>query len=178
MNSIKGLFTWKRTLIVSIVVLFLLNIFSFYGLYTNKFYFFKFHFLRKWRIKKGTTIDLIPEVRTIDQSIQINIQNTLQEDGFYSLTNGVVEKTVSYNFDREESNLTTWGLDELEEISEQYAHINVWYKEGLQLENALKENRSGTPLWRIFILLALLLIFIESLLLKNWKKKAQINLEN
>ncbi|MDO6473337.1 hypothetical protein [Maribacter sp. 1_MG-2023] len=41
MNSIKGLFTWKRTLIVSVVVLFLLNIFSFYGLYTNKFYFFK-----------------------------------------------------------------------------------------------------------------------------------------
>jgi len=132
----------------------------------------------QWRVKKGTTIDLIPEVRTIDQSIQINIQNTLQEDGFYSLTNGIVEKTVSYNFDREESNLTTWGLDELEEISEQYAHINVWYKEGLQLEKALKENRSGTPLWRIFILLALLLIFIESLLLKNWKKKAQINLEN
>lgn len=132
----------------------------------------------QWRIKKGTTIDLIPEVRTIDQSIQINIQNTLQEDGFYSLTNGEVEKTVSYNFDREESNLTTWGIDELEEISEQYAHINVWYKDGLQLENALKENRSGIPLWRIFILLALFLIFIESLLLKNWKKKAQINLEN
>tara|TARA_B100000795_G_scaffold116624_1_gene86659 strand:- start:3041 stop:5086 length:2046 start_codon:yes stop_codon:yes gene_type:complete len=132
----------------------------------------------QWRIKKGTTINLIPEVRTIDQSIQINIQNTLQEDGFYSLTNGVVEKTVSYNFDREESNLTTWGIDELEEISEQYAHINVWYKDGLQLENALKENRSGIPLWRIFILLALFLIFIESLLLKNWKKKAQINLEN
>ncbi|SIR19004.1 hypothetical protein [Maribacter ulvicola] len=41
MNSIKGLLTWKRTLIVSIIVLFLLNIFSFYGLYTNKFYFFK-----------------------------------------------------------------------------------------------------------------------------------------
>ena len=41
MNSIKGLFTWKRTLILSIIVLFLLNIFSFYGLYTNKFYFFK-----------------------------------------------------------------------------------------------------------------------------------------
>ena len=132
----------------------------------------------QWRIKKRTTIDLIPEVRTIDQSIQINIQNTLQEDGFYSLTNGEVEKTVSYNFDREESNLTTWGIDELEEISEQYAHINVWYKDGLQLENALKENRSGIPLWRIFILLALFLIFIESLLLKNWKKKAQINLEN
>lgn len=41
MNSIKGIFTWKLTLIVSIAVLFLLNIFSFYGLYTNKFYFFR-----------------------------------------------------------------------------------------------------------------------------------------
>lgn len=41
MNSIKGILTWKRTLIVSVAVLFLLNIFSFYGLYTNKFYFFK-----------------------------------------------------------------------------------------------------------------------------------------
>ncbi|MEP2278163.1 hypothetical protein [Maribacter sp.] len=41
MNAIKGLLTWKRTLITSIVVIFLLNIFSFYGLYTNKFYFFK-----------------------------------------------------------------------------------------------------------------------------------------
>lgn len=41
MNLIKGLLTWKYTLIISICVLILLNIFSFYGLYTNKFYFFK-----------------------------------------------------------------------------------------------------------------------------------------
>jgi hypothetical protein len=41
MNFIKSILTWKRTLIVSITVLSLLNIFSFYGLYTNKFYFFK-----------------------------------------------------------------------------------------------------------------------------------------
>ena len=41
MNFIKGILTWKRTLILSVGVLALLNIFSFYGLYTNKFYFFK-----------------------------------------------------------------------------------------------------------------------------------------
>lgn len=32
---------WKRTLVFSIIVLLFLDIFSFYGLYTNKFYFFK-----------------------------------------------------------------------------------------------------------------------------------------
>lgn len=41
MSSIKKLLTWKYTLIISVSVLMLLNIFSFYGLYTNKFYFFK-----------------------------------------------------------------------------------------------------------------------------------------
>lgn len=41
MNFIQGVLTWKRTLILSIGVLALLNIFSFYGLYTNKFYLFK-----------------------------------------------------------------------------------------------------------------------------------------
>ncbi len=38
---LKVILTWKRTLFLSVGVLFLLNILSFYGLYTNKFYFFK-----------------------------------------------------------------------------------------------------------------------------------------
>lgn len=33
---------WKRALVVSIATLVLLIVFSFYGLYTNQFYFFKF----------------------------------------------------------------------------------------------------------------------------------------
>ena len=41
MNFIKNILTWKRTLILSFGILALLNIFSFYGLYPNKFYFFK-----------------------------------------------------------------------------------------------------------------------------------------
>ncbi|PIF01456.1 MAG: hypothetical protein CR994_01525 [Maribacter sp.] len=42
MKLIMRLFSWKSCLISSLIVLFLLNIFNFYGLYTNKFYFFKF----------------------------------------------------------------------------------------------------------------------------------------
>ncbi|MGB5434260.1 MAG: hypothetical protein WBM98_00105 [Maribacter sp.] len=42
MKFILRLFSWKTTLILSLMVLVLLNVFSFYGLFTNKFYFFKF----------------------------------------------------------------------------------------------------------------------------------------
>jgi hypothetical protein len=45
------------------------------------------------------------------------------------------------------------------------------------LENSLKENRSGSNLWYIFILFSLVLLITESLLLKNWKKKTHIKLD-
>lgn len=41
MKIILRMFSWKRSLWLSVIVLFLLIIFSFYGLYTNKFYLFK-----------------------------------------------------------------------------------------------------------------------------------------
>ena len=50
-------------------------------------------------------------------------------------------------------------------------------EEGLQLENSLKENRSGSNLWHIFILFSLVLLITESLLLKNWKNKTHIKLD-
>tara|TARA_R110002051_G_scaffold137916_4_gene210653 strand:+ start:81793 stop:82275 length:483 start_codon:yes stop_codon:yes gene_type:complete len=41
MNSIKRILPWKRTVFFSIVILILLDILNFYGLYTSKFYFLK-----------------------------------------------------------------------------------------------------------------------------------------
>ena len=38
---IKGILSWRRTLLLSLICIVILNVFSFYGLYTNKFYFFK-----------------------------------------------------------------------------------------------------------------------------------------
>lgn len=41
LKSIKRVFSWRLTLLLSLISIVLLNVFSFYGLYTNKFYFFK-----------------------------------------------------------------------------------------------------------------------------------------
>jgi hypothetical protein len=133
--------------------------------------------IKQWRIQKEGTVDLLPEVKTIDQKIYINLQELIHEDGFYTLTNKDENKIISFNYNRLESNLTTWETEELEKINTQYTHIKLWKKEGLQLENSLKENRSGSNLWHIFILFSLMLLITESLLLKNWKNKTHIELD-
>ena len=50
--------------------------------------------IKQWRIKKEGTIDLLPEVKTIDQKIYINVQELIHEDGFYSLTNKNENKPI------------------------------------------------------------------------------------
>ena len=130
---------------------------------------------KNWRIQKEGLIDLLPEVKTTNQKIYINFQELIQEDGFYTLTNELESKTISFNYNRLESNLSVWDIEELEKISNTYEHIKLWKKDGLQLKNALKENRSGLKLWYVFIWLSLILLILESLLMKNWKNKALLN---
>ncbi|WP_297795823.1 hypothetical protein [uncultured Eudoraea sp.] len=42
MKALLKLFSWRRCMLLSILVIAILIIFNFYGLYTNRFYFFKF----------------------------------------------------------------------------------------------------------------------------------------
>lgn len=84
MEFITQLLPWKRNLLVSIGVLVLLIIFSFYGLYTNKFYFFKFdnyifpfltivHFtflyVLWFKIKEGEIAD--PQMRNLEYALYV-----------------------------------------------------------------------------------------------------------
>ncbi len=84
MDSILRLLTWKRMLALSISVLILLIASSFYGLYTNKFYFFKidnyifpfltivhFTFLYAlwFKIKEGEVAD--PKMRNLEYALYV-----------------------------------------------------------------------------------------------------------
>ena len=41
MNTLSKIITWKRNILASVAVLLILVVLSFYGVYTNQFYFFK-----------------------------------------------------------------------------------------------------------------------------------------
>ncbi|MFH6603816.1 hypothetical protein ACEZ3G_10040 [Maribacter algicola] len=101
MNLITQLLPWKRNLFVSIGVLVLLIVFSFYGLYTNKFYFFKFdnyifpfltivHFaflyVLWFKIKEGEIAD--PQMRNLEYALYVIFLVYVFQvfDTFYVLT--------------------------------------------------------------------------------------------
>ena len=131
-----------------------------------------------WKIKREGGINLIPEAKRNQKNINLKLHNLIQEDGFYSLVNGREKHCISFNFDRKESELELWESQNLIELSNSNDHLNIWGNEGLDLENSLKEYRSGFALWQFFIFTAMILLIIESLLLKNWKKKTFNKLDN
>ena len=84
MKSILRMFSWKRSLLLSIIVLLLLIIFNFYGLYTNKFYLFKldnyifpfltiihftFLYAMSFKIKENEVAD--PQMRNLEFALYI-----------------------------------------------------------------------------------------------------------
>ena len=71
---------------------------------------------RQWILNKVEGAKIIPELRTVNQRLQLSIPTTVTEDGFYKLTDGTTEKNISFNYDRQESNLASWETEELEDI--------------------------------------------------------------
>ncbi|WP_089884550.1 hypothetical protein [Kriegella aquimaris] len=84
MKSVLQLFPWKWVLRLSIMALLVLSVFSFYGLYTDKFYFFKpdnyifpllsivhftFLYVLWFKIKENELSD--PPMRTLEYSLYI-----------------------------------------------------------------------------------------------------------
>ena len=130
-----------------------------------------------WRLHKDS-IDFIPETISKSNKTQIGLQNLIQEVGFFSLKNEEKIETLSFNHNRSESQMQMWEIEELKKLTHNFNQLKIWEKEGLILENTLKEQRSGFSLWQSFIFLALILLITESFLLKNWKKKSNENLNN
>ena len=126
---------------------------------------------REWRIIKEGYIDLQPELRRINQQIQIKINKLIQEDGHYLLSNGQDQKIVSFNYDRQESNGKLWDKDDLYVYGKATNIFNIWEQRGLDLERSLSENKKGAQFWHVLIMVSLVLLILESFLLKNWRQK-------
>ncbi|MEP7267038.1 MAG: BatA domain-containing protein [Saprospiraceae bacterium] len=117
----------------------------------------------------GTTNDdLIPQQRTLGSKIILDVTGAIQNAGIYSamLKDSLIAK-LPFNFNRKESDLKTFTMDELKL---KYPDLDIIQAaNSTAFDSYFKSNNKGTTYWKWFVIATLLFLLIESLLLRFWK---------
>ncbi len=119
----------------------------------------------------GNGIDVIPPQRYIQNQLHIQLNNEIRTAGHYQL----LQKDnflglLSLNYNRLESDLKTYTPKEIKDISERKGiNLKVIDENGEHLKNQISYLEQGTPLWKYFIIFALIFLAIEVVLLRILK---------
>ena len=110
----------------------------------------------------------VPGVVRSRDDILLDIPEEIEEPGIYALS--IAEDTVArlaFNFDQEESNIETYGLNELQRMAEGADHVKIYdVTEAEAFSQSIREMNEGVGLWKYALLLALIFVIIEMLLLR------------
>jgi hypothetical protein len=116
--------------------------------------------------------DFIPEMRKQMGLINLYPQNQLKEAGNYSVKS---DKTpisgASFNFSREESDLSALTPDELKKTLSDKGDRSLSFIEPGEknISASISDQSSGTRLWKFFVILALTFLLTEILLIRFFK---------
>lgn len=119
----------------------------------------------------GKEGEFIPSKRVIGSKVLLGLNNQIEEAGFYKLqlkANETIEK-YAFNYDRKESRLDYYALEELEEIAAK-KNFDVIEGDNQNLEIAVGERSRGVVFWKWCLIAALIFLGLETLLLRFWKK--------
>ncbi|HXS38236.1 MAG TPA: hypothetical protein VN721_16150 [Flavipsychrobacter sp.] len=118
-------------------------------------------------------IDAIPPQRPNGAGLDIYIDQSVHQPGFYTLAaSGSDTTTVALNQDRNESQLNVWNIGMLKN---QWNGDNIKW---LNVDNAGNAKYTGNagdfPLWKVCVILALLMLLGESFMLAGSFRKQNI----
>jgi hypothetical protein len=119
---------------------------------------------------KGKAEEFIPEQKTIASKVILGVSEGLREAGFYNLyinPQEIISK-YAFNYDRKESDLQYFTKDELAAFSKNNINL-IDASAKANFTDLVGERSQGVPLWRWFIILALVALAIEQLLLRFFK---------
>jgi hypothetical protein len=120
----------------------------------------------------NNSFDIIPEHKTMDSKLLIYTHNQINNAGNYNLlSDKTVVTGLSFNFNRKESDLTCYTMEELNEQLSKNNLQNFATIESSQksLTSTLTELDQGKKLWKLCIILALVFFAAEVLLLRFMK---------
>ena len=115
------------------------------------------------------SLKLIPTQRVVGQEVRLDLPVGMNAPGFYQLQRGgKVLTTLAFNQDKRESELAAYSVDELRQmIGPNRPNIRV-LEDGADGKSLAKfqTNQTVRPLWRYFVMLALVGLLAEALLVR------------
>ncbi|MDW8211112.1 MAG: BatA and WFA domain-containing protein [Cytophagales bacterium] len=117
--------------------------------------------------------ELIPMQRFADNQLILELPKTELPAGNYNLVqrkNGSVVAALALNYDKTESQLKTYTAEEIRKIFAGKKNVQVIEEaEAREFASTFDLIHLNRPLWRYFIIAALLFLLAEILLLRFWK---------
>lgn len=123
-----------------------------------------------YKIKKQEGGEFIPEQRIIGAKAYFTVHDQVGDAGFFDWYLNESEKlgVFAFNFDRKESDLSYFTLEELKnKVGNNMSIIET--NENTLLTAKIEQRSQGIILWKICLILALLFLAVEILLLRFWK---------
>lgn len=120
----------------------------------------------------NNNLDIIPEHKVLASKTQIIVHNQIINDGNYHLIVGNEKISgISFNFNRNESNLNCYASDELNDqlLKKNYSNFIILEAGAQSLKQYIIEIEQGKKLWKICIILTLMFLAAEVLLLRFMK---------
>jgi hypothetical protein len=122
---------------------------------------------------KKKDFDVIPALRTQNGNHLLNFHQQIRTAGHYRLYNEEQQLLggLAFNYNRLESNLTSYSTAELHDIISNmgWNNVQVVDETNKSLAALLRFGDQGEPLWKYCIILALVFLSIEMILTKIWK---------
>lgn len=122
--------------------------------------------------KVGSDFEIIPEQLNIKNNLRLLPHNQIDEAGNYLIIKNDEElNSISYNYNRKESLLKCYEIDELKDIIEQndLSGVQVLDIKGKPVSEVIRDLNKGVCLWKLFIIFALIFLAGEILVIRFWK---------
>ena len=120
----------------------------------------------------GSDFEFIPELRRINKRVDIYPHGQITNAGNFKLVDGDIPVTgMAFNYNRSESEMSFYTIEELDEIliDKGLTTVQIVESAGKPFVQTLSEISQGIRLWRWFVMLALAFLLIEGLLLRFLK---------
>lgn len=112
----------------------------------------------------GNGIDVIPPQRPDGAGLDVFIDQAVHQPGFYNIAapSGPDTTVVALNQDKQESQS---GLRDIKALKDQWKSDNVKWLSIADTGNISKDESSSFPLWKVCVILALIMLAVETFLL-------------